>query len=279
MLNGFILLNKPKNYTSYDVIRVLKRILNIKKIGHSGTLDPFAEGLLIIGLNKATKFIQFLTDLPKEYIAKIKFSIETDTLDVDGEIIKVDENFKLNKEIFEKAILNFPRIYEQIPPKYSAKKIEGKRAYELAREGEEFELKPKRVEIYDLKILEVNESDNIAIIYIKVSSGFYVRSFARDLANFLNTIAYVSELKRIAIGKFKLENANNLNDKEFKLIDIDQALDFMEKIEILDCKRFKNGQRMLYKYDDGIYRVYCDGNFLGVGKIESNILRPLKVIS
>ncbi len=277
-MNGFILINKPKNFTSYDVIRILRRVLNIKKMGHSGTLDPFAEGLLIIGLNKATKFIQFLSELSKEYIAKIKFGIETDTLDIDGQVIKVDENFKLKKDVLETAIRKFPRIYDQIPPKFSAKKVEGERAYELAREGEKFELSPKRVEILDLKLLEVNEDDNEAIVHLKVSSGFYVRSFARDLANSMETIAYLLELKRIAIGNFRLEDAQILNSDEFRLIAIDKALEFIESLDIFDCRKFKNGQWMLYKYKDGIYRIYCDGEFLGIGRIENNILKPIKVL-
>lgn len=277
-MDGFILIKKPKGWTSYDVIRVLKKLFNVKKIGHSGTLDPFAEGLLIIGINRATKFIEFLMNLPKEYIAKIKFGIETDTLDIDGEVINYDNDFKLNKKVLEMAIKDFPRDYEQIPPKFSAKKIDGERAYELAREGKEFELKPKLVSIYDLRIEDVNEFDNEAIFYLKVSSGFYVRSFARDLANKMGTFGYLTELKRIAIGNFKLEKAHNIDDKEFKLIEIDEALDFIEKIEILDCRKFKNGQITTYKYKDGIYRVYCDSNFLGIGKIENNLLKPLKVL-
>ncbi len=277
-MDGFILINKPKNFTSYDVIRILKRILNIKKMGHSGTLDPFAEGLLIIGLNRATKFLQFLLELPKEYIAKIKFGIETDTLDIDGQIIKVDENFKLKKDNLEIAIQSFPKTYDQIPPKFSAKKVKGERAYELAREGEEFELSSKRVEILDLKLLEVNEEDKEALVYLKVRTGFYVRSFARDLANSMGTIAYLLELRRIAIGNFRIENAQNLNSDEFRLIAIDKALEFIESLEIFDCRKFKNGQWMLYKYKDGIYRIYCNSEFLGIGKVENNILKPIKVL-
>jgi tRNA pseudouridine55 synthase len=277
-MDGFILINKPKNWTSYDVIRVLKKLFNVKKIGHSGTLDPFAEGLLIIGINRATKFIEFLMNLPKEYIAKIKFGIETDTLDIDGEIINCDNNFKLNENVLQMAVDDFPRSYEQIPPKFSAKKVDGSRAYELAREGKEFELKPKLVSIYDLKIQSIDEANNEAVFYLKVSSGFYVRSFARDLANRIGTFGYLLELKRIAIGNFKLENAHNIDDREFKLIQIDTALDFIEKIEILDCRKFKNGQITIYKYKDGIYRIYCDSHFLGIGKIENNLLKPLKVL-
>jgi tRNA pseudouridine55 synthase len=277
-MDGFILINKPKNWTSYDVIRVLKKLFNVKKIGHSGTLDPFAEGLLIIGINRATKFIEFLMNLPKEYIAKIKFGIETDTLDIDGKIINCDNNFKLNENVLQMAVDDFPRNYEQIPPKFSAKKIDGSRAYELAREGKEFELKPKLVSIYDLKIQSIDEANNEAVFYLKVSSGFYVRSFARDLANRIGTFGYLLELKRIAIGNFKLENAHNIDDREFKLIQIDTALDFIEKIEILDCRKFKNGQITIYKYKDGIYRIYCDSHFLGIGKIENNLLKPLKVL-
>jgi tRNA pseudouridine55 synthase len=277
-MDGFILINKPKNWTSYDVIRVLKKLFNVKKIGHSGTLDPFAEGLLIIGINRATKFIEFLMNLPKEYIAKIKFGIETDTLDIDGKIINCDNNFKLNENVLQMAVDDFPRSYEQIPPKFSAKKVDGSRAYELAREGKEFELKPKLVSIYDLKIQSIDEVNNEAVFYLKVSSGFYVRSFARDLANRIGTFGYLLELKRIAIGNFKLENAHNIDDREFKLIQIDTALDFIEKIEILDCRKFKNGQITIYKYKDGIYRIYCDSNFLGIGKIENNLLKPLKVL-
>lgn len=278
-MDGFILINKPKNWTSYDIIRVLKNLFNVKKIGHSGTLDPFAEGLLIVGINKATKFIEFLMNLPKEYIAKVKFGSETDTLDIDGEIINCDNNFKLNGKILEIAINDFPKNYEQIPPKFSAKKFGGKRAYELAREGRNFELKPKLVSIYDLRIESIDEVNNEAIFYLKVSSGFYVRSFARDLANKMGTFGYLLELKRIAIGNFKLEDAHSINNKEFKLISIDTALDFIEKIEILDCRKFKNGQITTYKYKDGIYRVYCDSNFLGIGKVENNLLKPLKVLT
>jgi len=278
-MDGFILINKPKDWTSYDVIRVLKNLFNVKKIGHSGTLDPFAEGLLIIGINRATKFIEFLMNLPKEYIAKIKFGIETDTLDIDGEIINFDNNFKLDEKNLEIAINDFPKNYEQIPPRFSAKKVNGKRAYELAREGRDFELKPKLVSIYDLKIESIDRVNNEVILYLKVSSGFYVRSFARDLANKIGTFGYLLELKRIAIGNFKLENAHNINDKEFKLISIDKALDFIEKIEILDCKKFKNGQITTYKYKNGIYRVYCNSNFLGIGKVENNLLKPLKVLA
>jgi len=277
-MDGFILINKPKNWTSYDVIRVLKKLFNVKKIGHSGTLDPFAEGLLIIGINRATKFIEFLMNLPKEYIAKIKFGIETDTLDIDGKIINCDNSFKLNENVLQMAVDDFPRSYEQIPPKFSAKKVDGSRAYELAREGKEFELKPKLVSIYDLKIQSIDEANNEAVFYLKVSSGFYVRSFARDLANRIGTFGYLLELKRIAIGNFKLENAHNIDDREFKLIQIDTALDFIEKIEILDCRKFKNGQITIYKYKDGIYRIYCDSHFLGIGKIENNLLKPLKVL-
>ncbi len=277
-MDGFILINKPKNWTSYDVIRVLKKLFNVKKIGHSGTLDPFAEGLLIIGINRATKFIEFLMNLPKEYIAKIKFGIETDTLDIDGKIINCDNSFKLNENVLQMAVDDFPRSYEQIPPKFSAKKVDGSRAYELAREGKEFELKPKLVSIYDLKIQSIDEANNEAVFYLKVSSGFYVRSFARDLANRIGTFGYLLELKRIAIGNFKLENAHNIDDREFKLIQIDTALDFIEKIEILDCRKFKNGQITIYKYKDGIYRIYCDNHFLGIGKIENNLLKPLKVL-
>ena len=278
-MDGFILINKPKDWTSYDVIRVLKNLFNVKKIGHSGTLDPFAEGLLIIGINRATKFIEFLMNLPKEYIAKIKFGIETDTLDIDGEIINFDNNFKLDEKNLEIAINDFPKNYEQIPPRFSAKKVNGKRAYELAREGRDFELKPELVSIYDLKIESIDRVNNEVILYLKVSSGFYVRSFARDLANKIGTFGYLLELKRIAIGNFKLENAHNINDKEFKLISIDKALDFIEKIEILDCKKFKNGQITTYKYKNGIYRVYCNSNFLGIGKVENNLLKPLKVLA
>ncbi|MCS7245866.1 MAG: tRNA pseudouridine(55) synthase TruB [candidate division WOR-3 bacterium] len=277
-MNGFILINKPKGYTSYDVIRVLKKILGFKKIGHSGTLDPFAEGLLVIGINKATKFIEFLIGLEKTYIAKIKFGIETNTLDVEGDIINVDSSFKLNISVFQKVIEDFPREYEQIPPKFSAKRIHGKRAYELSREGIDFEIKPKTVKIYELKVLSVYEVNNEADIFLRVSSGFYVRSFARDLAEKLNTYGYVLELKRIAIGSFKLENAHSLNDSEFKVISIDEALYFFEKIEIIDCFKFKSGQITRYKYKEGIYRVYCDGNFIGVGKIENELLKPLKVL-
>jgi len=207
---GFILINKPAGITSHDVVDKLREITKIKRIGHAGTLDPFATGLLILGIGREfTKKLSIFQKKDKEYIATLKLSAESDTFDKEGKIVeKKVEKIPERKEI-EEVLKSFLGEIEQIPPAFSAKKIKGKKLYELARKGIKVEPKPQRVKIYEISILEYNFP--YLKIKVKCSSGTYIRSLANDIGKKLGCGAYVEDLMRTKIGEFSIENAVELS--------------------------------------------------------------------
>jgi len=207
--SGFLLVDKPIGITSHDVIHKLRRITNIKKIGHAGTLDPFASGLLIVAIGReATKKINTFVKLDKIYLAEIELGSTTNTHDSEGELKKISNKI-ISLAIIEKMLINFIGKQKQIPPMFSAKKIKGKKLYELARAGISVERTPCEIEIFDLKIINYNWP--ILEIKIHCSSGTYIRAIARDLGESLECGAYLKNLKRIAISQFLLENAYSLD--------------------------------------------------------------------
>ncbi|MBD3272863.1 tRNA pseudouridine(55) synthase TruB [Candidatus Dependentiae bacterium] len=232
--SGFLLINKPKNISSYDCIRHLKRIIKRKiKIGHAGTLDNFATGLLIIGIGrKATKNMDIFLNSDKEYFVTGKFGVLTDTLDITGEILKEKSKIILINELKE-TIKNFPNKYIQVPPIYSALKFKGKSLYKLAREKKISEkdlekiIQTKKREVYIYKLNLINYNFPFFSLKTKVSKGTYIRSLVNDIAKELNTFATCSELKRTKIGNLSLSNSIKLNsiktlkDIENKLISIE----------------------------------------------------------
>jgi tRNA pseudouridine55 synthase len=207
---GFILINKPAGITSHDVVDKLREITKIKKIGHAGTLDPFATGLLILGIGREfTKKLSVFQKKNKEYIAILKLGAESDTFDKEGKIVeKKVEKIPERKEI-EEVLKSFFGEIEQIPPAFSAKKIKGKKLYELARKGIKVEPKPQKVKIYEISILEYNFP--YLKIKVKCSSGTYIRSLANDIGKKLGCGAYVEDLMRTKIGEFSIENAVELS--------------------------------------------------------------------
>jgi len=208
MINGILLINKQAGITSYDVIRKLKRVLpKGQKIGHAGTLDPFATGLLIILLGKYTKKMVEILEMEKEYVVKAEFGYATDTQDVTGKKISEIANLKVVKQTeIEKLIKeNFIGKTSQVPPQFSAKKIKGRKAYEFAREGEEVKLKPNLVTVQQFKIIKYDWP--IVSFKILCSSGTYVRTLVNNLGELLGTYATAVELKRTRIGEYTLENA------------------------------------------------------------------------
>jgi tRNA pseudouridine55 synthase len=207
---GFILINKPAGITSHDVVDKLREITKIKKIGHAGTLDPFATGLLILGIGREfTKKLSVFQKKNKEYIATLKLGAESDTFDKEGKIVeKKVEKIPERKEI-EEVLKSFFGEIEQIPPAFSAKKIKGKKLYELARKGIKVEPKPQKVKIYEISILEYNFP--YLKIKVKCSSGTYIRSLANDIGKKLGCGAYVEDLMRTKIGEFSIENAVELS--------------------------------------------------------------------
>lgn len=205
-----LLVNKPKHWTSNDVVKKVKSILKIKKIGHAGTLDPLASGLLILGINKGTKLLNNILLNTKTYLATIHFNYFTDTYDSEGNIQRYEYK-NINLEDIKKVLDFFKNNdYYQLPPKYSAVKIKGQKAYELARKNIDFRIEPKLVKLIDYKI--INYLDRELIIEITVSKGFYVRSFAYDLGIKLNNFGNLANLIRTKIGKYSLKEAYTIKE-------------------------------------------------------------------
>ena len=208
--NGIIVLNKPREMSSFLAVKLVQKAVGAKKAGHMGTLDPLADGVLLVGVNKGTKLFDHFLTCDKTYRTVFKFGEETDTLDTEGEVIAAND-VKVTREMLEETLGAFVGKYPQMPPRYSAKKIDGKKACDLARKGVEFELKPKNIEVYDLKLLgEIAE--NTFEFEIHCSSGFYVRSLARDLAKTLGTYAHALSITRIKCGNFSINQAQTLDD-------------------------------------------------------------------
>jgi tRNA pseudouridine55 synthase len=208
MVDGILLIDKEKGFTSYDVIRRLKPKFEKKqKIGHAGSLDPFATGLLIVMLGKSTKFFDKFQELPKEYKVIGEFGYETDTYDITGQKVFEDKDFKkkVDEEKIREVLKNFRGEILQTPPAFSAKKVDGRRAYDLAREKKDVKLEAKRVNIYELELL--NFDGKKVELYVKCSKGTYVRSLIVDIARSLGTYATCIELRREKIGDFDVKNA------------------------------------------------------------------------
>lgn len=216
MKSGYLIINKPKGPTSHDIIDRLRKIIGIRKIGHAGTLDPFAEGVLIVGIGRrATRNLKKFTGLDKKYEAVLKLGFVSDTYDVDGIKTKVSvDNKFLSREYIEPKIKDviesFIGVNTQIPPIYSAKKIKGRKAYELARAGVKPRLKPQKIEIYNLKAKVLD--DFKLKMFVHCSTGTYIRSLAHDIGNKLKVGAYLESLKRIEVGNFSIDEAINIED-------------------------------------------------------------------
>lgn len=286
-MNGVILINKEKGISSFGVVARVRRILNTKKVGHSGTLDPNATGLLPVLVGSGTKISKYLIEHDKTYVATLKLGIKTTTADEEGEIIEKD-NFTLSKNDEEKYIeilKTFIGKSSQIPPMYSAIKVDGKKLYEYARENKTVELKPRDIEIYDLKVREINYEENEIIYEVACSKGTYIRTLCEDIAKALGTVGYMKNLNRVVVDNFKLEEAvtleeleNNKDNIEFintKIISIEKIFENKDKIELNQRKKelFLNGVKLTFELKDDVYRVYNNGEFLGLGIVENNLLK------
>ena len=244
-MNGILLINKEKGYTSRDIVNIVGKELKTKKIGHTGTLDPIATGVLTLCIGEGLKLVELLTNHDKEYIAKVKLGIETDTLDITGKVIKKKNQKKFSKEEIELALEKMKGKQRQEVPIYSSIKVKGKKLYEYARNNEKVKLPMREIEIYDIKLLNTNNKDEFTF-WTHVSKGTYIRSLIRDIGYKLNTYATMEELTRTKLGKFKIENCYSLEqikNKDFKLLSILDTLDFPKikvKKELED--KILNGQ-------------------------------------
>ena len=249
-MNELILINKPSGCTSRDVVNIVSKELNTKKVGHFGTLDPLASGLLLIGVNKYTKLGNFLKEDTKEYIATVLIGTSTDTYDIDGKVLKEIKNINITKEEIEKVLKTFNKTYLQEVPSYSAVKKYGKKLYEYARKGIEIELPKKEVTIYNIELLDMYEKNNNKYFRFKtlVSKGTYIRSLINDLSKELNIPLCMSALIRTKQDKFSLEEANTIEDiknKTYKSLNIRDILD----LEVLSIpkeleKKVLNGSKI-----------------------------------
>ncbi|PLV61150.1 tRNA pseudouridine(55) synthase TruB [Brachyspira pilosicoli] len=276
-MKGFLIVNKPKGITSFDVIRKLKPILKEKRIGHVGTLDPFASGVLIIALGRYTKLFFLFDDLYKEYIAEGVFGESRDTDDVEGRVLEKTKNQNILSFNELEALIknNFLGSILQKPPIYSAKKIYGKRAYDLARENKEFQLKSVNVFINNIELLEYNYP--YFRIKTSVSKGTYIRAIVRDIGEITNNLAYTKDLIRTSIGDYNIDNAINLeNINAHNIISFFDMFKNFDKLLIEDEKDIK---QILYGNTKLIENINIKNKYLALVDRDNNLLAIISNIN
>lgn len=280
-MNGILLINKPKEYTSHDIVAIVKKITR-EKVGHTGTLDPNATGVLPLLIGKATGLSKYLINHDKIYIATLKLGIKTDTADGEGKIIEKRDIPNLNKETIENTLQNIIGKQEQIPPMYSAIKVNGKKLYEYARSGKTVEVKPRQIEIYNTKLLNIDSREAEIVFEISCSKGTYIRTVCEKLAEKLNTVGYMKELQRVQVGEFNINNSVNIEDirenseliKKY-IITIEKFFENKPRVDLNDneINIFLNGSKLTKKLENGLYTVYLNNKFIGTGTIENNNLK------
>lgn len=277
-MQGLILLSKPQGITSFSAVSAIKRAASEKRVGHTGTLDPMATGVLPILLGRATSLSSLMLDADKRYTAEIKLGITTDSDDITGNVLS-EKEVNVSREDIEKALSAFTGVIEQIPPMYSALKKDGVRLYKLAREGKTVEIEPRKVEIFEINLLSLNLKENKFEIDVHVSKGTYIRSLARDIGEYLGCGATLTALCRTAASGFSIENCVSLDDiKNSDISDFilneEQAVMHLPEINVTDKQavRFCNGGQLGYdrlqsfSFADGtLLRVKNKGILLGIG--------------
>ena len=297
-IQGWINLYKPKNISSFKAINKIKKKFLLKKIGHAGTLDPLATGILPVAIGKATKLISFVNNDIKKYYFTISWGTQTSSDDLDGEILNRSKFYPELNEI-EKNINNFLGLISQIPPKVSAVKIKGQRAYQLFRKKKEFSITPKEVFVKNIEVL--NHNNNKTSFSLECGKGFYIRSFARDIATQLGTFGYISSLERVKVGNFTRETSILLDDllkigerlDDFNFIKtsvsmLDDILAYeIEDKEDLNELSFGRSIKIKEKSIKNFFSKTVDkknvflssnGNIVSIGKLEGNLFKPNKVL-
>ena len=296
-MNGVLVINKPMEFTSFDAVAVTRRVSGQRKTGHCGTLDPNATGVLPVLLGVATKAQDILPNHDKEYVASLKFGIETDTLDIWGEVLK-EEKSTVTKEQLEKIIPDFTGDIMQVPPMYSALKQNGKRLYDLARQGIEVKREARPITVYNLTLLNFNEDEQTAQIQVACSKGTYIRSLIDDMGKALGTSAAMTSLCRTSACGFSLSDAvsmdelKSLSKEEIsaRLLPVESLFVRYREVSVSEaqCTRFKNGgalglerlRNLPKDYAGGeIFRVKYENSFLGLGVINDKELKIYKLFS
>ena len=281
-MNGIIVINKEKNWTSNDVVQKIKGIFH-EKVGHTGTLDPLATGVIPILIGKGTQLSKYLINHDKEYIATIKLGYKTSTGDLEGNVVEqkdVSEGM-LEENFVNKVLKQFEGKITQIPPIYSAIKVNGKKLYEYARKSQDVEIPPRNIEIYEIELISISQEDMEITYRVHCSKGTYIRTLCEDIAEKLGTVGYMKELQRTRVGNFsiqnslKMEDINNNEKVQENFISIEKFLEDKEKIELNSekMKKFLNGVRIKYVKKDEVCRVYYKDVFVGTGIISNNFLK------
>ena len=279
-MNGILLIDKEKNYTSRDIVNIVGSHFNTKKVGHTGTLDPIATGVLVLTIGKATKVSELLVSTYKEYIAEVTLGIKTDTYDITGNVLE-QRKIELNENDLVKTLNKFQTRYMQEVPIYSAVKVNGKKLYEYARNGEKIELPKKEVDIKEIELLEFSKTK--FKIRCLVSKGTYIRSLINDICNDLNIIGTMSELRRTKQGEFNIENCYKISDLEnSKIISLKDALKDYLKIEVDDYLKNKisNGAILENRYNEDIIVFVYQDDVLAIYKKydkDNTKIKPWKV--
>lgn len=280
-MNGILIINKEENMTSRDVVNILTKKLGTKKIGHTGTLDPMAKGVLVVAVNKALKIVDEITSYDKEYIAEVTLGIETDTLDITGNILKKENILNIDKKKLESVLKSFIGDYKMVVPKYSAIKVNGKKLYEYARNNEKIELPVRNVKIYDIKLLEINK--NKFKFKCHVSKGTYIRSLIRDICKKYGIVGTMSDLIRTSQGKFKIEDSKKLSDidNNISFINTKDALDIpMIEVDEFLYNKIKNGSKLQNRYSYEKFGYIYNNELIAIYIVDpndKNIVKPKKV--
>ena len=289
-MDGIIIINKGKNYTSNDVVSIVKKITK-SKVVHTGTLDPNATGVLPLLIGNATKVSKYLINHDKEYEVVLQLGIRTETADVEGKVIEQKEVTAemLNKDNIEEKLQQFIGKQEQIPPIYSAIKVNGKKLYEYARKGQEVELKPRQIEIYSIQLVGINEKEKQISFKVKCSKGTYIRSLCEDISKKLGTVGYMKELNRLQVGEFYIKDAVTISEMKEKIeagnlesiITIEEIFKNNPQIQLEQeqIEPYINGVKINTEKTNGVYRIYKpNGTFIGLGIIENSKLKRDLVI-
>ena len=284
-LNGIILVDKPSDWTSHDVVGKLRGILHERRIGHSGTLDPMATGLLVVFVGRATRAVEFAEADSKEYIAGLRLGISTDTQDITGNTLKISNTVPPRTEL-EQALGAFKGEISQIPPMYSAIKVGGKKLYELARRGESVDRKPRRVTIDKLEVVDENDGDYI--FDVVCSKGTYIRTLCNDIGDALGCGGCMSSLRRVKASAFSIEQAHTIDEVQAAadngkldevLIPVEKLFTAFPTLTVSDAadKKLRNGNIIKLDAPNGIYSVYSEtGGFLLLGEVADNKLKTIK---
>ena len=285
-MDGILIINKPKQYTSHDVVAKVKKICG-EKVGHTGTLDPMATGVLPLLLGQGTKLSKYLINHDKTYIATIQLGKKTDTLDSEGSILeeRIVDGKLLNKENVQRVLECQIGKQIQTPPIYSAIKVNGKKLYEYARKGVEVEIPKREIEIYNIELLDINEKDKTIEFRVHCSKGTYIRTLCENIAEKLGTIGYMKELNRDQVGQFNLNQAitveeleKNKENEKFLNQHLITVQNFFEKYPIIELKEeklklFLNGVQLTNNNDDGLYQIKVNNVVVGIGTIKNKLLK------